>query len=402
MSISETVSLQTKYKNMLGLGNVDNTSDALKPLSDAAKNALNRKLGLTGGTLTGGLTGTTGTFSNDVISNTSGYTGGISMLSLYTNLQSLKTQIDSMSTNTVITTNTNFPVKLPYSYTTIDQISNSSGTTGSTKSPYYICLGHYRPIAMTSINADYGFFGAWGIKRSAVDRAVWQNDWTFITKLWFDPSATTGTSTPDKCNRIVVKFGEKWDRWDNGSEGVNNRGDQGTTGADFLNPAENIYLMINNPTITSGAATGTELAASIHSPLSNMSVSIDNPAALASYMRAYPNEQIGSFYGGVYIIISYNKTSEFITINFSVANTGTKVAAGATGAGQTNANSMSVATYISATTTIKPLLNDRRPFHIYVNGGIPYWFFGMVLLNYSNKQPIDYILEYKNQFLILY
>jgi hypothetical protein len=395
MSISES-DLQLKYKSMLGLNNVNNTSDADKPLSLAVKNALNGKLGLTGGTLTGGLTGTTGTFSNDVISNTSGYTGGISMLSLYNNLQSLKSQISSFSTNTIyITTESNFPIKIPYSYTTIDQISNSSGTTGSTKSPYYICLGHYRPVAMTSINADYGFFGAWGIKRSAVDRAVWQNDWTFITKLWFDPSATTGTSTPNKCDRIVVKFGEKWDRWDNGSEGVNNRGDQGTTGADSTDPKENIYLMINNP--SGPSTTGTT------SPLAAMNITINNYASLAPYWQAFPDSIVNNFNGGVYIIISYTKITGVIKIDFCVASSGTKIAAGSIGAGQTMPNTMNVISHISATTTtIDPLINDRRPFHIYVNGGIPYWFFGMVLFKNSNLGITDYILQYKNQFLIAY
>lgn len=43
-------------KAMVGLGNVDNTSDADKPVSTAQQTALNAKLNLTGGTVTGGLT----------------------------------------------------------------------------------------------------------------------------------------------------------------------------------------------------------------------------------------------------------------------------------------------------------------------------------------------------------
>lgn len=43
-------------KAMVGLGNVDNTSDANKPVSTAQQTALNAKLNLTGGTVTGGLT----------------------------------------------------------------------------------------------------------------------------------------------------------------------------------------------------------------------------------------------------------------------------------------------------------------------------------------------------------
>ena len=43
-------------KSMVGLGNADNTSDANKPVSTATQTALNAKLALAGGTLTGALT----------------------------------------------------------------------------------------------------------------------------------------------------------------------------------------------------------------------------------------------------------------------------------------------------------------------------------------------------------
>lgn len=43
-------------KSMVGLGNVDNTADANKPVSTATQTALDAKLSLTGGTLTGALT----------------------------------------------------------------------------------------------------------------------------------------------------------------------------------------------------------------------------------------------------------------------------------------------------------------------------------------------------------
>jgi hypothetical protein len=43
-------------KSMVGLGNVDNTSDVNKPVSNATQTALDGKLNLSGGTLTGGLT----------------------------------------------------------------------------------------------------------------------------------------------------------------------------------------------------------------------------------------------------------------------------------------------------------------------------------------------------------
>jgi hypothetical protein len=57
------------YKSMVGLFNVDNTSDLNKPISIATQTALDSKLNLTGGTLVGGLTGTTANFSGDVVAN---------------------------------------------------------------------------------------------------------------------------------------------------------------------------------------------------------------------------------------------------------------------------------------------------------------------------------------------
>jgi hypothetical protein len=68
--------LKLIYKQMVGLNNVDNTSDLNKPISNTIQTGLNSKLNLAGGTLTGGLTGTVATFSGDVISN------GISISSL--------------------------------------------------------------------------------------------------------------------------------------------------------------------------------------------------------------------------------------------------------------------------------------------------------------------------------
>jgi hypothetical protein len=393
MAITET-NLQLKYKSMLGLNLINNTSDVDKPLSNTARNAIGGKLGLTGGILTGGITGTTGTFSNDVISNTTtpGYTGGISMLSLHTQLTSLETLISSISTSnnyitrgTTGTTGTTFPVKIPFSNTTIDQISNSSGSTGSIKSPYYICIGAYRPIAMTSINANYGFFGAWGIKRNAVDRSVWTNDWTFVTKLWFDPNLTTTDELPPyKCNKIVVKFGEDWDRWDKSGD-INNRGDEGTTGAAYSDSNKNKYIIINNPTNTAIPFPSVTV--------SNMvAPNPNNPTTIAPFWTMFPDKMqsvsLISFRGGVYIVISYISRDNIIKIDFCLSDSNSLT---------TNVNS-----YISSTAFYDFTNNDTRPFHIYVNGGIPYWYFGMVLFNTSNESLTDYIKKYKTQFSIIY
>ncbi|MEN9885689.1 MAG: hypothetical protein RL758_267 [Pseudomonadota bacterium] len=53
-------------KANIGLGSVDNTSDAAKPVSTAQQAALNGKLDLAGGTLTGALTGTSANFPGGI------------------------------------------------------------------------------------------------------------------------------------------------------------------------------------------------------------------------------------------------------------------------------------------------------------------------------------------------
>ena len=60
---------------MVGLGNVDNTSDANKPISTATQTALDGKLSLTGGTLTGALNGTAITTTGEIKTDTIKLTG---------------------------------------------------------------------------------------------------------------------------------------------------------------------------------------------------------------------------------------------------------------------------------------------------------------------------------------
>ena len=71
--------LKNIYRNVVGLTNVDNTSDLNKPISSLTQTALNAKLSLTGGTLTGGLTGTTATFSGPITANGGNFTGNITL-----------------------------------------------------------------------------------------------------------------------------------------------------------------------------------------------------------------------------------------------------------------------------------------------------------------------------------
>ena len=62
---------QTLDKTAVGLSNVENTSDLNKPISTATQTSLDGKLNLTGGTLTGALNGTTGTFTTLNANNSS-------------------------------------------------------------------------------------------------------------------------------------------------------------------------------------------------------------------------------------------------------------------------------------------------------------------------------------------
>ena len=64
-------------KSMVGLGNVDNTSDANKPVSTATQTALDAKLSLAGGTMTGALT-LSGAPTSDLHAATKAYVDGIS------------------------------------------------------------------------------------------------------------------------------------------------------------------------------------------------------------------------------------------------------------------------------------------------------------------------------------
>ena len=63
-------------KSMVGLGNVDNTSDANKPVSTATQTALDAKLALAGGTMTGALT-LSGAPTSDLHAATKLYVDGI-------------------------------------------------------------------------------------------------------------------------------------------------------------------------------------------------------------------------------------------------------------------------------------------------------------------------------------
>jgi hypothetical protein len=63
-------------KSMVGLGNVDNTTDANKPVSTATQTALDTKLNLSGGTLTGALT-LSGAPTSDLHAATKQYVDGI-------------------------------------------------------------------------------------------------------------------------------------------------------------------------------------------------------------------------------------------------------------------------------------------------------------------------------------
>ena len=196
--IKEDSAILLAYKKMFGLSNVDNTLDNDKVLNNAEIEELKNKLDLIGGTLIGNLFGTNATFTNDLTSNTS--KTGITMVQLLELIQELKTQISSSPislSNITITLNSDFPVKIPFSSSTIDQIIESSKNW--TKTPYYFFTGSFRPFGMTIATKTGDMTTAWGINKNTVNRDVWTNNWTVVTRVWY--TKPTGA--------IIIKFGDK-------------------------------------------------------------------------------------------------------------------------------------------------------------------------------------------------
>jgi hypothetical protein len=337
----EDSTIITTYKKMFGLSNVNNTSDENKALNNAENTELKNKLDLIGGTLNGTLNGTNATFTDDLTSNTSNTP--IKMIQLLRLMESLQTRISILSSsNLYITTTSQFPIKIPYSSSTIDQTNIWGSTT-------YFFAESFRPIGMTI--GDYNtskYEGAWSIKYNTVDKDVWTNNWTVVTRVWL-------TNTTD----ITIKIGDKWNRWDNGIDGAGNYGKREAPSVDYNNPVENIYIVISRPT---SAGTVKEEA------ISNMSrIGLNELSSLAQYW---------SISNGVYIIISYNQSDKLTTIKFCTSD-GTS--------------------YYIIKSNIPPNTN-RKPFHIYINGGVPIWNYGIVLNKILNSNPIDDITMFKNQF----
>jgi hypothetical protein len=297
------------------------------------------------------------------------------MVQLLELIQELQIQISSLSltsssltitsSSLTITLNSDFPVKIPFSSSTIDQVIYSAKTW--TQTPYYFSTGSFRPFGMTIGNQSGRMAITWGINRNTVHRDVWINEWTVVTRVWYLKPVSG----------FVVKFGEKWDRWDTGLDGTGNNGDLQTFGPDVYIPQENMYMSINYP-MSDNPTSGDNIATMTTIGTSNLS-------GLKYYWLTSPdfvvatNPSSEKVYGGVYIIISYDKTA--ITIKLCTSD-GT--------------------VYYSTKTNYNPLTNDRRPFHIYSNVGIPVWYYGIVLTNTLSNNPIDDINMFKNQFSLLY
>ena len=344
MSITEDTIIST-YKTMFGLSYVNNTTDENKVLNNAEFTDLSNKLDLIGGTLTGTLYGTNVTFTNDLSSNTSNTS--INMIQLLKLTEKLQTQISSLSlsslslSNLYITPSSNFPIKIPYSSSTIDQISIAG--TGS-----YFFSGDFRPIGMTLVDYSNSFEGAWGINYNTVDSNVWSNNWTVVTKVWF----------PVRPNRLIIKFGEKWERWIGGSESYLNCGENQVPEIDKNIAKENIFLYIENLSYYNNINNRNENMTTITNKLNDLiSIWLDSQK-------------------GVYIIISYNRINKITTIKFCTSD-GT--------------------IYYNAITNISPFEN-RRPFHIFLGHTVPIWNFGIILTNTQGNHPIDDINMFKNQF----
>jgi len=86
-------------KSMVGLGNVDNTSDANKPVSTATQTALDLKANLAGPTFTGNVTLPSTTSIGNVSATELGYVDGVT--------SSIQTQLDAKASTTSLTNVTN-------------------------------------------------------------------------------------------------------------------------------------------------------------------------------------------------------------------------------------------------------------------------------------------------------
>ena len=342
----EDSTILTTYKKMFGLSNVNNTSDENKALNNAENAKLNNKLDLIGGTLTGTLNGTNALFTDDLTSNTSNTP--IKMIQMLRLMESLQTGISTVSSSKLyITITSQFPIKIPYSSSTIDQTNVPGSTT-------YSFADSFRPIGMTIVDypTTIRFDGAWAIKYNTVDKDVWSNNWTVVIRLWFSVNV----------NDIIIKIGEKWDRWISGKEGYDNYGDKRVPPSDTNIPTENIYIHIGRPTKPSNEQ-------GILLSYQNMDIPANNN--LNNLIPHWSNSE-----KGVYIVISHDQTNKFTTINYCDSD-GTS--------------------YYIIKSNITPTMN-RRPFHIFTNGGLPIWTYGILLINDNDKTLINYINIFKNQF----
>lgn len=141
---------QTTIKNSLSLGNVDNTSDANKPVSTATQTALDLKLDLAGGTMTGSvdmgafnITNVTDiSANNDISSYTMDAAGGFTTYGLpaYFPLGVDLAYQDISNANNV------------YAYDIYgNSIDAGSGFTTSANSAYFPYGVYYLPTAVSSL-----------------------------------------------------------------------------------------------------------------------------------------------------------------------------------------------------------------------------------------------------------
>jgi hypothetical protein len=215
---------------------------------------------------------------------------------------------------------------------------------------------------MTVANKTDRMTTSWGINRKTVHRDVWTNNWTVVTRLWFQNNAPG----------IIIKFGETWERWDNGLLGISNYGGSEVDGIDINNPLKNLYITINNPSNN---------PTFFNSHMTTIGTSILHKLIPVWLLSPNATTTIDgqNVYGGVYIIISYDKTA--ITIKLCASDG---------------------IVYYSAKTNYNPLLEDRRPFFIYNDRGVPSWYYGIVLINTQGNTPQVDIEMFKNQFSSIY
>lgn len=171
-------------KSMVGLGNVDNTSDANKPVSTATQSALDLKADLAGPTFTGTVTLPSTTSIGDVSSTEIGYVNGVT--------SAIQTQIDGKASLSGATFTGSVEIDQNL---TVDGNLTVNGTTFSASSTSIVIEDNLVQLAHnnTGNTVDLGIvvgYNDGSTKHSGVVRDVSADRWKIFKGVTTEPSTT--------------------------------------------------------------------------------------------------------------------------------------------------------------------------------------------------------------------